>query len=279
MWACYGQGPNRRRAATEDMLLVPLLVLLLLALLPATAAADGLPGGGHPRPPAGATRRERGLHHARRRPQHAADRARALRRAAARAQAAGLVLDPGGRLRRVAQRPRRGRPQADPDQPAEALPARADDVRGGGHPQARGAASRCAAGRLQLRRDLARRPHDVPDRVSARDLNNYAVRAYDLRTRRLLPRPVVDPHEADEPMRGIPVTRVPSTDGRWAYTLYDNGRHSFVHALDTARRTAGASTSTSGRRGARPSRCAAPVWTWWAGAPARSRASTHAPTP
>ena len=73
---------------------------------------------------------------------------------------------------------------------------------------------------------------------SARDLAKYAVRAYDLRAGRLLAAPVVDPDEADEPMRGIPVTRVPSIDGRWAYTLYDNGRHSFVHALDTARRTA-----------------------------------------
>ena len=73
---------------------------------------------------------------------------------------------------------------------------------------------------------------------SARELAKYAVRAYDLSTRRLLPEPVVDPDEADEPMRGIPVTRIPSPDGRWAYTLYDNGRHSFVHALDTAGRTA-----------------------------------------
>jgi hypothetical protein len=48
----------------------------------------------------------------------------------------------------------------------------------------------------------------------------------------------VDPHEADEPMRGIPVTRLASVDGRWQYTLYDNGRHSFVHALDTSGRAA-----------------------------------------
>jgi hypothetical protein len=73
---------------------------------------------------------------------------------------------------------------------------------------------------------------------SARDLARYAVRAYDLRGRRMLPKRVVDPDEADEPMTGVPVTRVASADGRWAYTLYDNGRHSFVHALDTAERTA-----------------------------------------
>jgi hypothetical protein len=49
---------------------------------------------------------------------------------------------------------------------------------------------------------------------------------------------VVDPDEPDEAMKGIPVTRIADAEGRWAYTLYDNGRHSFVHALDTSRRTA-----------------------------------------
>lgn len=40
-------------------------------------------------------------------------------------------------------------------------------------------------------------------------------------------------------MRGYPVTRAVSPDGRWAYTLYDGGgRHPFVHALDTAAGTA-----------------------------------------
>ena len=35
-------------------------------------------------------------------------------------------------------------------------------------------------------------------------------------------------------MRGLPVTRATSPDGRWAYTLYDGaGKHPFVHALDT----------------------------------------------
>jgi hypothetical protein len=53
---------------------------------------------------------------------------------------------------------------------------------------------------------------------SSRDVLKYAVRAYDLRARRLLRKPVVDPHEADEPMRGIPVTRIADLDGRWAYT-------------------------------------------------------------
>ena len=73
------------------------------------------------------------------------------------------------------------------------------------------------------------------EQTSARDLTRYAVRVYDLAARRLDPRPVVDPAEADEPMRGSPIARASSADGRWAYTLYDgNGTHPFVHALDTA---------------------------------------------
>jgi hypothetical protein len=71
-----------------------------------------------------------------------------------------------------------------------------------------------------------------------RNVAKYAVRVYDLRERRLLRAPVVDPDEADEPMTGIPVTRVPAPNGRWQYTLYANGRQSFVHALDTSGRTA-----------------------------------------
>jgi hypothetical protein len=40
-------------------------------------------------------------------------------------------------------------------------------------------------------------------------------------------------------MQGLPITRVTSPDGRWAYTLYDGaGKHPFVHALDTAVRRA-----------------------------------------
>ena len=75
--------------------------------------------------------------------------------------------------------------------------------------------------------------------LSASDPTKYAVRAYDLGAGRLLPNPVVDPHEADEQMRGQPISRTTSPDGRWAYTLYDgNGKTPFVHALDTSRSTA-----------------------------------------
>jgi hypothetical protein len=73
------------------------------------------------------------------------------------------------------------------------------------------------------------------EQTSRRDPSRYAVRTYDVGTRRLDPRPVVDPAEADEPMRGSPIARASSADGRWAYTLYDgNGTHPFIHALDTA---------------------------------------------
>jgi hypothetical protein len=74
--------------------------------------------------------------------------------------------------------------------------------------------------------------------VSPTDPTQYLVRGYDLRAGRLLARPVVDPAEPDEDMRGQPLTRATSADGRWAYTLYDGGGEPFVHALDTARATA-----------------------------------------
>jgi hypothetical protein len=75
--------------------------------------------------------------------------------------------------------------------------------------------------------------------ASPNGVGNYQVRAYDLRHRRLLAKPIVDPREPDEKMQGVPVTRIMSPDGRWAYTLYDRGdAPPFIHALDTQRRTA-----------------------------------------
>jgi hypothetical protein len=75
--------------------------------------------------------------------------------------------------------------------------------------------------------------------TSRRDPTRYAVRAMDLRSGRLLPAPIVDPREPDERMRGYPLTRATSEDGRWEYTLYDGaGSHPFVHALDTVDQTA-----------------------------------------
>jgi len=62
----------------------------------------------------------------------------------------------------------------------------------------------------------------------------YRVRSVDARTGRLDPEVIVDRREAEVLMRGQPVTRRTSADGRWAYTLYARpGTGPFVHALDT----------------------------------------------
>jgi hypothetical protein len=71
------------------------------------------------------------------------------------------------------------------------------------------------------------------------DPSRYLVRAFDLHTGRLLAKPVTDPREQTEKMRGSPITRTSSSDGRFAYTLYDGaGSTPFIHALDTSHRTA-----------------------------------------
>jgi hypothetical protein len=73
---------------------------------------------------------------------------------------------------------------------------------------------------------------------AADDPLDYRVRALDTRTARFAARDVVDPREPDEQMGGMPMTRTMSRDGRWAYTLYGGGTETFIHALDTAGRTA-----------------------------------------
>jgi hypothetical protein len=71
--------------------------------------------------------------------------------------------------------------------------------------------------------------------TSPADPTRYTVRAYDLQANKLLPKAVTDPAEQAGKMRGAPITRILSVDGRWAYTLYDGGGGTpFVHALDTA---------------------------------------------
>ena len=75
-------------------------------------------------------------------------------------------------------------------------------------------------------------------KYNPREIGEYTVRAYDMRSGRLLRRPVVDPRKPDWEMYGVPVTRTSSPDGQWAYTLYDSAKHPFVHALDTKHRTA-----------------------------------------
>jgi hypothetical protein len=75
--------------------------------------------------------------------------------------------------------------------------------------------------------------------TSRRDPTRYQVRGYDTSAGRLIPGAIVDPRAFGEGMRGYPITRASSPDGRWAYTLYDGaGKHPFVHALDTQERTA-----------------------------------------
>jgi DNA-binding beta-propeller fold protein YncE len=70
--------------------------------------------------------------------------------------------------------------------------------------------------------------------LSRYDPTRYQVRAYDTRSGRLLPNPIVDPDEPPGEMRGYPLARAVSPAGRWAYTLYDgSGEHPFIHALDT----------------------------------------------
>jgi hypothetical protein len=69
----------------------------------------------------------------------------------------------------------------------------------------------------------------------------YQVRALQVKSRKLLPKPIVDPAEPTERMEGEPMSRTTSPDGRWAYTLYSGHRRGqyerthepFVHALDT----------------------------------------------
>jgi len=71
---------------------------------------------------------------------------------------------------------------------------------------------------------------------SGGNVSRYEVLAYNLVTRRMLPRPIVDPHDDDDEnaMAGFPVTRVTSADSRWAYTLYIRASGApFIHALDT----------------------------------------------
>jgi hypothetical protein len=75
--------------------------------------------------------------------------------------------------------------------------------------------------------------------LSPTDPTRYLVRAFDVRSGRFAPAPVIDPRAPREKMRGNPLSRVMSTDGRWAYTLYDGaGSAPFVHALDTSTRSA-----------------------------------------
>jgi hypothetical protein len=66
---------------------------------------------------------------------------------------------------------------------------------------------------------------------------NYRIRAFDVRTGRLVRKPVIAKGD-DAAMRGEPVARRMGARGRWAFTLYTGGKEPFVHALDTVKRRA-----------------------------------------
>jgi hypothetical protein len=73
-------------------------------------------------------------------------------------------------------------------------------------------------------------------RPNPTDFQHYVVRAYDLRTNRLLPGRIADRTQKGWVMQGSAMTRTTSADGRWVYTLYYNpGGYPFIHALDTVR--------------------------------------------
>jgi hypothetical protein len=72
--------------------------------------------------------------------------------------------------------------------------------------------------------------------VDQNDTSKYVVRAYDVAQMTLLPGRIADRTQRGWVMRGYPVSRATSADGRMVYTLYQNpGGFPFVHALDTVR--------------------------------------------
>ena len=78
----------------------------------------------------------------------------------------------------------------------------------------------------------------LTEHLRAGDDPLYRIRTFDLRASRL-GGAIVDRLEGERDMGGVPVARVASRDGRWAYTLYARRGHApFVHALDTAKREA-----------------------------------------
>jgi hypothetical protein len=70
--------------------------------------------------------------------------------------------------------------------------------------------------------------------VSADDVSQYVVRAYDRYKLQLLPHRIADRTQKDWVMHGFAAARTTSSNGRWVYTLYQNpGGYPFIHALDT----------------------------------------------
>ena len=75
--------------------------------------------------------------------------------------------------------------------------------------------------------------------LSSTSTFRYLVRAYDLQLHQLVKGAIADKSEPGA-MTGLPVSRVASADGTWAYTLYQrlNGGKPFIHALNTRARVA-----------------------------------------
>lgn len=72
----------------------------------------------------------------------------------------------------------------------------------------------------------------------SQDTTRYVVRAYDLRTNKLVPGTIAarDEDGSEKTMAGYAMTRTTSAGGRWVYTLYQKpSGEPFVHALDTVR--------------------------------------------
>lgn len=65
-----------------------------------------------------------------------------------------------------------------------------------------------------------------------RSVEDFELRGLDLASGRLLPPSAIDAPGSHR-MEGVPVTQIASRDGRWAYTLYDDGGIPFLLALDT----------------------------------------------
>jgi hypothetical protein len=67
--------------------------------------------------------------------------------------------------------------------------------------------------------------------VTPEDPSVYRVRAYDLRSGKLLAKIVTDKSSWETGMRGIPLAR--AWKSAWAYTLYGGNDRPFIHALNT----------------------------------------------
>jgi protein MpaA len=64
--------------------------------------------------------------------------------------------------------------------------------------------------------------------------DDFEIRALDLESGRLSPRPLASAPQGQGPLSGAPITRASSSDGRWAYTLYlGDSRGTYLLALDT----------------------------------------------